>query len=302
MLYDIQSGVSLKHVAHDLYDRGVLSRPFYWRLLAKAQNKADKIKAGQYRLQRSVVPDRLLDLFVEGKTVVYSLTLREGWTYAQLLEEVSLHPQILRTLTQDDDVMTLLGQPGMHPEGWFYPDTYHFPNGTTDIEFLARSHAMMKARLEEEWASRVEGLPLKTSYEALILASIVEKETAIPEERPLIAAVFLSRLKKGMRLQTDPTVIYGLGIRHDGDISYQDLRRDTPYNTYVHNGLTPTPIAAPSGAALHSVLNPAQTSAIYFVAKGDGSHHFSETYDEHRKAVIKYQLNGDASRYRARRN
>ena len=159
---------------------------------------------------------------------------------------------------------------------------------------------MMKARLEQEWASRAEGLPLKTPYEALILASIVEKETAIPEERPLIAAVFLSRLKKGMRLQTDPTVIYGLGSSYDGDISYQDLRRDTPYNTYVRHGLTPTPIAVPSGDALHSVLNPVQTDAIYFVAKGDGSHHFSATYDEHRKAVIKYQLGGNASRYRAR--
>ena len=302
ILYDVQSGVSLKYVALDLYARGLLRRPFYWRLLAKMQNKADKIKAGQYRLKNSVIPDQLLDLFVEGKTAAYSLTLREGWTYAQVLGAVGAHPQILHTLTQEDDVMTLLGQAGMHPEGWFYPDTYHFPKGTTDIEFLARSHAMMKVRLEKEWASRAEGLPLKTPYEALILASIVEKETALPEERPLIAAVFLSRLKKGMRLQTDPTVIYGLGSRHDGDISYQDLRRDTPYNTYVRHGLTPTPIAVPSGSALHSVLNPAQTNAIYFVSKGDGSHHFSETYDEHRKAVIKYQLSGNASRYRARNN
>jgi UPF0755 protein len=157
------------------------------------------------------------------------------------------------------------------------------------VDFLRRSYDVTKNRLQQEWESRVPELPLKNPYEALILASIVEKETALPEERPLIAAVFLSRLDKGMKLQTDPTVIYGLGDAFDGDITYRDLRHNTPYNTYLHKGLPPTPIALPSGESLHAVLNPVQTKALYFVAKGDGSHHFSETYDEHRKAVKKYQ-------------
>lgn len=299
MLYEIKPGISFKRVAASLHEQGILSRPIYWRFMAFRQGKASKIKAGQYRLRSRIVPAQLLDLFVNGKTVLFRLTLLEGWTYAQVMAAVRSHPQILCTLPPDSDVMSMLGLKEMHPEGWFYPSTYHFPKGTTDLAFLKRAYRLMRTRLEIEWASKASNLPLKSPYEALILASIVEKETADPAERPLIAAVFLSRLNKGMRLQTDPTVIYGLGNSYNGNLSYQNLRRDTPYNTYLHRGLTPTPIALPSAAALHAVLNPAPTKALYFVAKGDGSHHFSETYKEHRKAVIKYQLGGNAHRYRA---
>ena len=299
MLYEIKPGISFKRVAADLHAQGILSRPIYWRFMAFHQGKANKIKAGQYRLRSPIVPAQLLDLFVNGKTALFRLTLLEGWTYAQVIRAVRSHPQILCTLAPDADVMSMLGQKEMSPEGWFYPNTYHFPKGTTDLAFLKRAYRLMRTKLEKEWVSRASNLPLQSPYEALILASIVEKETAIPAERALIAAVFLSRLKKGMRLQTDPTVIYGLGESYNGDLSYQNLRRDTPYNTYLHRGLPPTPIALPSAAALHAVLNPAPTKALYFVAKGDGSHYFSETYKEHRQAVIKYQLGGDAHRYRA---
>ena len=300
LLYEITPGSSFRKVVAELHHQGIIENPYYWRLLARLQGKANKIKAGHYSLVGRMSPTELLDVFVNGKTVQYSLTLLEGWNYRQVLDAVSSHPEIKTTLSEEEELMALLGQPGMNPEGWFYPDTYFFPKETTDVQFLARSHKLMGDRLQHEWATRVDGLPLKTPYEALILASIVEKETAVPDERAMIAAVFLSRLKKGMRLQTDPTVIYGMGDNYDGNIRSRDLRRDTPYNTYVHRGLTPTPIAMPSGAALRAVLNPAKTKALYFVAKGDGSHHFSETYQEHRKAVIKYQLGGNTSRYKAR--
>ena len=299
--YEVQPGTTFQQLANDLHARGVISKPFYWAALARLQNKAHKIKAGLYRFEESLTPVDLLDRFVGGKTVQFSLTIPEGWTYKQLLEAINTHPQITPTLTDGAKVMEQLGRADEHPEGWFYPDTYQFPKGTTDIDFLSRSHKIMETRLHEEWESRSEGLPLKTPYEALTLASIVEKETGVSEERSLIAAVFISRLKKGMPLQTDPTVIYGLGDDYDGNIRYRDLRRDTPYNTYLHKGLPPTPIAMPGGDALRAVLHPANTRALYFVAKGDGSHQFSETYAEHRKAVIAYQLKGDKRRYRARK-
>ncbi len=298
-VYEVQPGTTFHQLAKDLKARGVIEKPLYWAALARLQNKAHKIKAGLYRFENPLTPAELLDRFVGGKTVQFSLTIPEGWTYKQLLAAIKVHPQITPTLTDGSKVMEQLGKGNEHPEGWFYPDTYQFPKGTTDIDFLSRSHKIMESRLREEWESRSEGLPLKTPYEALTLASIVEKETGVPEERSLIAAVFISRLKKGMPLQTDPTVIYGLGDDYDGNIRYRDLRRDTPYNTYLHKGLPPTPIAMPGGAALHAVLHPADTRALYFVAKGDGSHHFSETYAEHRKAVIAYQLKGDKRRYRA---
>ncbi|HDP89617.1 MAG TPA: endolytic transglycosylase MltG, partial [Thioalkalivibrio sp.] len=214
-------------------------------------------------------------------------------------DALAAHPHVVHTdaIGDPDTLMSELGQPGMHPEGWFYPDTYHFPKGTTDVEFLRRANAIMRERLAAEWAEREEGLPLETPYEALILASIVEKESAVASERPMIAAVFVSRLRKGMRLQTDPTVIYGMGESFDGNIRKSDLRRDTPYNTYTRGGLPPTPIALPSGESIHAVMHPAKTDALYFVSRGDGSHHFSATYEEHREAVIRYLLGGKADRY-----
>ncbi len=297
--YEIVPGRSFKRLARDLYEQGVISRPLYWIVLAKLTHRADKIKAGEYRIETPFTPAQLLAHFVAGKTVQFSLTVPEGWTYRQLRDALDRHPKIAHTLDEGDDVMALLGAPGMDPEGWFYPDTYLFPKGVSDLEVLRRGYEAMRHRLKEAWAAREPDLPLQSPYEALILASIVEKETAAPEERPEIASVFLSRLRRDMRLQTDPTVIYGLGEDYDGNIRHRDLKRDTPYNTYVHKGLPPTPIALPGGAALEAVLHPAPSQALYFVAKGDGRHHFSETYEQHRKAVIRFQLGGDARRYRA---
>jgi UPF0755 protein len=189
-----------------------------------------------------------------------------------------------------EQIMPRLGLAGIHPEGRFYPDTYHFPKGTTDAEFLLRAYHRMEDFLQQAWQRREQNLPFKSPYEALILASIVEKETAIPSERGKIAGVFVRRLQRGMRLQTDPTVIYGMGDAFDGDIRRRDLSADTPYNTYVHAGLTPTPIALPSGESIEAALHPQAGDALYFVATGDGGHHFSATLEAHNEAVRKYQL------------
>ena len=187
--------------------------------------------------------------------------------------------------------MALLGYPEQHPEGLFFPDTYRFPKGTSDVDFLKRAYQVMQKHLEREWSERDPELPLKSSYEALILASIIEKETGAGFERPLIAGVFIERLKRNMRLQTDPTIIYGLGEQYDGDIRFRDLRKDTPYNTYLHAGLTPTPIAMPGLLAIRAALHPTPTDALYFVSKGDGTHQFSATLEQHNAAVARYQLN-----------
>ncbi len=301
--YEIPAGATLRAVAGDLHAQGLLSRPLYWRILARVENKAGKLKVGEYELEDGLTPGELLDRFVAGKTVQYSLTIPEGWSFRQMMEVIATHPQIKTTLSQEDypNIMAKLGDAGMHPEGWFYPDTYFFPRNTSDREFLRRAYDIMKQRLEEEWAERDEGLPFKTPYEALIMASIVEKETGVADERPMIAAVFISRLKKGMRLQTDPTVIYGMGERYKGNIRKSDLKYDTPYNTYTRAGLPPTPIAMPSGDAIHAVMHPADTKALYFVASGGGRHYFSETYEEHRQAVIKYLLGGNPARYKGDR-
>ena len=192
----------------------------------------------------------------------------------------------------NEEVMTELGLEGQHPEGLFYPDTYQFPRGTSDRQFLKRSYQLMQKHLKIAWANRAKNLPLKSPYEALILASIIEKETGAGHERPLISAVFIHRLNLNMRLQTDPTIIYGMGESFDGNIRRKDLRADTPYNTYLRKGLTPTPIALPGLASIEAALHPADSKALYFVAKGDGTHYFSKTLKEHNNAVIKYQLNG----------
>jgi UPF0755 protein len=205
---------------------------------------------------------------------------------------VRRHKALKQTLEglEDGQIMARIGLTGIHPEGRFYPDTYHFPRGATDAEFLLRAYRRMQAVLQAAWEKRDEQLPLKSPDEALILASIIERETGVSEERGKIAGVFIRRLRKGMRLQTDPTVIYGLGAAYDGNIKRRDLLRDTPYNTYLHSGLTPTPIAMPGRAAIEAALHPAAGNALYFVATGDGGHIFSATLEEHNRAVRKYQI------------
>ncbi len=280
-------------VANDLSGKGILRQPFYLRALALDMGVSNKIKAGEYLIPAKTTPEKLLDQLVRGKVIEYSLTLIEGWTFKQALAAVRSHPMIVQTLTSlsTDQIMERLGHAGVYPEGRFFPDTYLFPRGTTDAGVLKRAYQRMEKVLAEEWQGRAEGLPIKTPYEALILASIVEKETGVADERTQVAGVFTRRLQKGMLLQTDPTVIYGMGETYDGNIRRKDLRADTPYNTYVHPGLTPTPIALPGREAIHAALHPAEGDALYFVATGQGGHYFSATLKEHNQAVQKYQIN-----------
>jgi UPF0755 protein len=292
--YEITPGMTLTAISRDLAKRGVLDKPRYLRWLARWQGSANIIKTGEYEFAQGTTPTGLLDKIVNGKVVQYSLTIVEGWTFRQLMDAVRSHKQIVQTLAgvKDDKIMEKLGYPRKHPEGMFFPDTYFFPKQTTDVEFLQRAYQAMQTILKEEWERRVGALPYKKPYDALIMASVVEKETAVPEERQPIAGVFIRRLERGMRLQTDPTVIYALGDKYDGNIRRRDLRLDSPYNTYRYKGLPPTPIAMPGRDAIHAALHPDASGALYFVARGDGSHEFSETLDQHNKAVIKYQLNG----------
>ena len=301
--YLVPAGTSIRHIGSELHAYGVLREPFYWEFYARLTGVAKRIKAGEYRIDPRQSPARLLEQLTNGRVVQYSFTLVEGWTFKQLRAALALDPILVATLNDatPEHIMTAIGAAGKHPEGQFLPDTYFFPRGTTDIAFLQRAARSMQEKLVLEWANRSGELPLKTPYEALTLASIVERETAVPEERAAIAGVFIERLQRKMYLQTDPTVIYGMGDSYKGRIRYSDLRQDNPYNTYRRKGLTPSPIAMPSAEAIHAVLHPQFSGALYFVARGDGTHQFSASLREHNQAVIKYQLNGDASRLRTKR-
>lgn len=295
----VEPGMSLRAVAQELADKQALRTPYYLMLLGRIEQKSHRIQAGEYRITEGTTPPALLDMLIAGRVQLHSFTIVEGWTFAQLRDALARDPTLKRTLSEldDDSVMERLGHPGEHPEGRFLPETYHFPRGTTDAEFLQRAYGAMAQRLEEEWQGRADDLPLKSPYEALILASIVEKESAVASERTRIAGVFVRRLQQNMRLQTDPTVIYGMGDRYQGNIRRSDLRRDTPYNTYTRAGLPPTPIAMPSAESLHAALHPADGDDLFFVSKGDGTHVFSSNLNEHNRAVIKYQLGGKAKTF-----
>lgn len=293
-LYEILPGATARSVANELAQGGLLSSAdfFYWH--ARISDQAARIRAGEYRIQPGMTPPQLLALFVSGPMAAYQLTIVEGWTFKQMRSALEQDGKLQVTLAglSDTEVMNRLGLPGEHPEGLFFPDTYSFPRGMTDLEFLKRAYERMQVVLQESWARRADDAPVKTPYEALILASIVEKETGVPHERAAIAGVFARRLRKGMKLQTDPTVIYGMGDTFDGNIRRRDLLQDTPYNTYVHRGLPPTPICLPGREAIEAALAPENGKSLYFVAKGDGSHYFSNTLEEHNGAVRKYQLGG----------
>ncbi|MEW8086237.1 MAG: endolytic transglycosylase MltG [Candidatus Thiodiazotropha endolucinida] len=290
--YILHPGMTVRSLAEDLQQRGMLEKPILLRFIARWQGQASKLKAGEYYLPAGTTPPKLLEILSSSQVVQYALTIIEGWTFDQLMAAIRRDPVLEHSLKEitNDQVMQHLGLDDLHPEGRFYPDTYHFPRGTTDAAFLKRAYKRMESVLEQAWQKRKKQLPLKSPYEALILASIIERETGIPEERGKIAGVFIRRLKRGMLLQTDPTVIYGMGESYNGNIRKRDLTRDTPYNTYLHKGLTPTPIAMPSGAAIRAALNPEEGNSLYFVATGDGGHYFSSTLEEHNKAVRKYQL------------
>jgi UPF0755 protein len=287
----VKPGSSLRSVASQLAGLQVLEHPLYLVLLGRYLNLDARIKAGEYQLAASLTPEQLLHQLSEGKVLQHGITLIEGDTFKQMIARMRLDPVLEHVLVSDrpEHVMREIGYPGLHPEGRFLPETYYFPRGTTDIELLRRAYLDMETFLQQHWSERDEKLPFETPYQALILASIVEKETAVPEERPRIAGVFVRRLEKGMKLQTDPTVIYGMGDSYAGDIRFRDLREDTPYNTYTRAGLTPTPIAMPGKEAILAVLHPADGNELYFVARGDGSHYFSATLTEHNRAVERYQ-------------
>ncbi len=290
----IKSGSNIKIIAQDLVMQKIINDPWLFILLAKLKGVETRVRAGEYQLEAGQTADDLLETFTRGSSIQYSLTVIEGWSFRQLLAALAQNSIIEHGLEgkSNEEIMSLIGYPGQHPEGMFFPDTYRFPKGTSDIGFLRRAYQVMQQHLEREWNQRDSDLPLKSAYEALILASIIEKETGKGFERPLIGGVFTQRLKRSMRLQTDPTIIYGLGENFDGNIRFRDLKKDTPYNTYLRAGLTPTPIALPGLDAIRAALHPAETKALYFVSKGDGTHHFSETLEEHNAAVTRYQLKG----------
>jgi UPF0755 protein len=296
-VFTVERGWSARRLGTELEREGIIDKRHWFDVYARLSDRAVGIKSGEFRLVGPLTVPGLFDTFVRGQTIQYSHTIIEGSTWKQTLQRIAASDALVHTLGESvlaspEAVMEAIGYPGLHAEGQFFADTYAFPRGTTDVQYLKRAREMLDQVLTEEWEKRQDTLPLQTPYEALILASIVEKETAVPDERPLIAGVFVSRLHKRMRLQTDPTVIYGMGDSYDGNIRRRDLTTDTPYNTYTRMGLPPTPIAMVGREAIRAVMQPRETTALYFVARGDGSHQFSDTLEAHNAAVRKYQLGG----------
>ncbi len=287
----IKPGSHLGSIARKLLSENIINSAFYFKLYAKLEKKASLLQAGEYIIKPNTSIQKLLQLFVRGEVTQYQLTIPEGWTAKQIftyLEKTDLDHSIdnmpmHKILTKLDlDINSL--------EGYIYPDTYYFPKQTSDIDFLKRSIKKMQSILKVEWLNREKNLPLKSAYEALILASIVEKESGKTSERGKIAGVFIRRLRKGMRLQSDPTIIYGMGDSYKGNIRKKDINKKTAYNTYQINGLPPTPIASPGQNAIHAVLHPDKGNSLYFVADGSGGHYFSSNLKEHNRAVRKYIL------------
>lgn len=301
MVYEVPPGTSLRQVSRELESLGVLPNAWFLEIWGRWIEPGEPIKTGEYRLEPGSTLSELLAQLRAGKVIRYPLRVIEGTRFRDVvasLEGLIAEGRLTREIAAehyDAAFQQFSGQESA--EGWVVPDTYFVTKDQSNLGFLKHAYSQTRELLDRAWARRAKGLPLASPYEALILASIVEKETGLAEERPLIAGVFINRLKKGMRLQTDPTVIYGMGERYHGNITKKDLKTDTLYNTYTRKGLPPTPIAMPGRAAIEAVLNPEQTDALYFVAKGGGAHHFSRTYKEHRQAVIKYLLGGNAKRY-----
>mgnify|MGYP003882471419 CR=1 FL=1 len=288
----IQPNSSLRSIAQQLVKQGVLKNEWSFIVLARALRKESYLQAGDYTLNKNINPYQLLLSLNHGKSTQGSITFIEGRTFKQMRERLAKNKAIKHSiqLLTDAEVMQLVGKGEPHAEGLFFPDTFYFDRNTLDTIILKRSYEIMQTKLAKAWEARDANLPYKTPYQALIMASIIEKETGQASERALIAGVFVNRLRIGMRLQTDPTIIYGMGDDFNGNIRRKDLLKDTPYNTYTRNGLPPTPIAMPGLASIQAALHPAKTKALYFVGKGDGSHAFSSNLAEHNRAVVKYQL------------
>lgn len=291
--FNVKSGTTLRGVAQQLAQAGVVAQPLLFTWVARMSGKGTALKAGNFALEAALTPWDLLQKLSKGDVTQSELKFIEGWTFQQMRQALDRAPG-LQHETQGlspGEIMAKLGFPDQHPEGRFFPDTYFFSSGISDLALLARAHKLMQAQLESAWRERAPNLPYATPDEALIMASIVEKETGQAAERPMIAGVFINRLRIGMLLQTDPTVIYGLGESFDGNLRRRDLLADTPYNTYTRAGLPPTPIAMPGLGALQAALQPAETKALYFVARGNGLHQFSSTLAQHNQAVNRYQRN-----------
>ena len=292
LVFEIPAGASFRKVAETLEQDQVIDDAYLFRAWARWSEQAASIQAGEYLIETGTTPRELLEQFTSGNVRLYSFTIIEGWTHWELLAALHRDPAITASLDSEDWQVFLaeLGATAATPEGLFLPETYRFPRNTSDRTVLRQAYELMQKTLDEEWLERADDTPAQSPYEALILASIVEKETARADERQRIAGVFARRLDKRMRLQTDPTVIYGIGPDFNGNLTRKDLRTDTPYNTYTRHGLPPTPIAMPGRAAINAALNPASGDELYFVATGlgDGSHQFSATKEEHDAAVREY--------------
>jgi UPF0755 protein len=288
----IPAGASVRSIADQLVAAGVLTEPYSFLLTVKLTGSGSQLQAGDYALNTPLQALSLLDILKHGTFDQFKLQLIEGKTFADFRQKLAQMPGIRHdtVMLSDSELMALISGQAMHPEGWFFPDTYFLDAQSSDIDLYKRAYQKMVQHLSAAWESRQPGLPYQSLYEALIMASIVEKETGVEEERPQIAGVFINRLRKGMRLQTDPTVIYGMGTRYQGNITKKDLLTDTPYNTYTRSGLPPTPIALPGLASIQAALHPAKTNALYFVANGQGRHVFTSTLEAHNQAVRAYQL------------
>ena len=294
----IQFGDNFQHIISNLYNKQLLEPyqgivPLHWYIRLHAylnEINPKQVQAGEYLLKPGMKFDQFLNKAFSGQVIQRKFSIIEGYTMQQILEAMEARSNINITATDHTDISRHLGISQSSPEGWIFPDTYYYTAGIDSMSLLKQAYQKMQAVLDESWQKRDPQIPLTSPYEALILASIIEKETAKVDERPKVAGVFIARLKKNMRLQADPTIIYGLGSRFDGNLRSRDLKEDQPYNSYTRKGLPPTPIAMPSLSSIVAVMHPEFDDYLYFVAKGDGSHHFSKSYAEHRKAVRKYQL------------